>query len=290
MTRSYWLAAAIVAAFVAGCSMVRVGYNQVDTLALWTADRYFDLDAQQENQFRARFARLHEWHRHEELPDYAQLLAQARIRVEKGVTREDVFWMIEAVKTRYRRIVARSAPDAAALLMTLTPEQIEALKLQWEKDNRKFAAEYALDGTPEEKRKARLKRSVEQIERWTGRLTDEQERRIGAMIDAMPEIARLRHEDRLRRQREFLQLLAQRRNRERFAAELQRWLTDWETSRAPDFTKAYARWVDLRADMTVELNRMLTSGQRATMLARMQDYIDDFRVLAEAPGTRVAAH
>ena len=181
--------------------MVRIGYNQLDTLAAWTADEYFSLDPAQKNQFQTRFARLHDWHRHDQLPDYAQLLAEAQARLEKGITRDDVFWMIEAVKARYRRIVAQSAPDAAALLMTLTPEQIDALKQQWAKDNRKFVREYVLDGKPEERRRARVKRTVDQIERWTGRLTDEQERRIAALTDTLPESAQMRHEDRLRRQR-----------------------------------------------------------------------------------------
>ena len=288
MTRCF--AAALLAAALAGCSMVRVGYNQLDTLALWTADEYFELDARQKNQFRARFAPLHDWHRHEQLPDYAQLLAQVRSRFEKGLTREDAFWMIEAVKERYRRIVARGAPDAVALLMTLTPEQIDALKRQWEKDNRKFAREYVLDGKPEERRRARVKRTVEQIERWTGNLTDEQERRVAVMIDGMPEVAQLRHEDRLRRQREFLQLLELRRNREHFIAELRRWLADWEDGRTPEFAQRYARSVELRVDMVIAVDRMLTPEQRAHVTTRLQNYIDDFRALAEPRSARTAAH
>ena len=270
--------------------MVRIGYNQLDTLAAWTADEYFSLDPAQKNQFQTRFARLHDWHRHDQLPDYAQLLAEAQARLEKGITRDDVFWMIEAVKARYRRIVAQSAPDAAALLMTLTPEQIDALKQQWAKDNRKFVREYVLDGKPEERRRARVKRTVDQIERWTGRLTDEQERRIAALTDTLPESAQLRHEDRLRRQREFLQLLELRRNREHFINELRRWLTDWESGRSPGFAQRYARTVELRAEMVVAVDRMLTAEQRAHVVGRVQNYIDDFRALAEPRGTRTAAH
>ena len=259
---------ALLAAFalLAGCSMARVGYNQLDTIAAWTADEYFDLEAQQKNQFRARFARLHDWHRHEELPEYARLLAQAQARLEKGLTRDDVFWMMDAVKERYRRIVERSAPDAAAMLMSLTPDQIGALKRQWERDNSKFAREYVLDGKPEERRRAQVKRTIKQFERWTGRLTDEQERRIATMVDGLPEIAQLRHEERLRRQREFLQLLELRRNREHFVAELRRWLSDWESGRPSEFAQRYARSVEMRAEMVVAVDRMLTAEQRAHVL------------------------
>ena len=57
---------------VAGCSTARMGYTHLDTIALWTADRYFALDEQQSRVFQARFRRLHEWHRYEQLPDYAK--------------------------------------------------------------------------------------------------------------------------------------------------------------------------------------------------------------------------
>ena len=52
-----------------GCSMVRVGYGHLDTVAAWMAHDYFDLDAEQRDAFNQRFDRLHAWHRGEQLPE-----------------------------------------------------------------------------------------------------------------------------------------------------------------------------------------------------------------------------
>ena len=38
------------------------------------ADEYFDLDARQKQEFLARFERLHEWHRYEQLPEYVSYI------------------------------------------------------------------------------------------------------------------------------------------------------------------------------------------------------------------------
>ena len=80
---------ALALAALAGCSTIRIGYPHLDTYASWTVDEYFDLDSQQKDEFRKRFARLHAWHRYEQLPDYAEFLAKTKARLERGFTRED---------------------------------------------------------------------------------------------------------------------------------------------------------------------------------------------------------
>ncbi|MGH8622561.1 MAG: DUF6279 family lipoprotein, partial [Burkholderiales bacterium] len=152
IARASVLALALAAA--AGCSMVRIGYSQLDTIAAWTADEYFDLDAEQRHEFRRRFERFHEWHRTEQLPDYAALLAETKARLKRGFTREDALWVTEGVRSRYRSLVTFAADDMAALLMSVSPSQLETLRQRLEKDNRRFVREFRLEGSEEEQRRA----------------------------------------------------------------------------------------------------------------------------------------
>ena len=69
-----------------GCSLVRLGYSQLDTIAGWMAHDYFDLEATQREAFRQRFERLHAWHRREQLPEYAQFLSETRSRAQRGAS------------------------------------------------------------------------------------------------------------------------------------------------------------------------------------------------------------
>lgn len=287
--RLAWLVLlALCAALNSGCTLLRLGYGQLDTVAAWVADDYFDLDHEQEDEFRRRFARLHEWHRYEQLPDYAAFFREIRARAEKGLTREDVNWVNEGVKARIRTIARRGSDDAAALLFTITPHQIEALKRQWGKDNRKFVREHKLDGTAQEKQRARVKRVISQLEDWVGNLTPEQEERVAALVAPVPSIQPLRYEDRRRRQREFLALLEQRGNKAEFAAKLRHWLVNWEEGRAPQYERLQAETWESRVAFFLEVDRMLTPQQRATLMRRLQNYIDDFTRLAERRSTHAA--
>lgn len=283
------IAVACCLGMLAGCSMIRVGYGHLDTYAAWKANEYFDLDAQQKDEFARRFNRLHEWHRYEQLPDYAAFLSQLRRRLDRPLQREDVEWFIEGARAHYARLVTRAADAAAALLYTITPAQLHALQRQWEKDNRRFVREYRLAGTDEEIRRARARRTLSLARDWAGNLTHEQEQRIIAMANALPLTEKLRYEDRVRRQREFVQLMAQRgEDRAQFAARLRQWLIDWDKGRAPEYERRSREWFVQRVQMLIEIERMLHPHQRAVALARIEDYIEDFTRLAQRPHARTA--
>ena len=268
-------------ATLTGCmSMVGFGYNHADTVAAWKADEYFDLDGDQKQAFRARFERLYRWHRHEALPEYVAFLSAARQRLQRGLDSSDVEWFADGLEARYRTLAGRAAPDAADLLATLTPEQIETLQRHWDKDNRKFADEHKLEGTPEERRRARVKRTISQIKNWVGGLTDEQEDRIAELARALPDTGQMRHVDRIRRQREFVALLGERQgDRKAFAARLTHWLQHWEEGRSPEYRRlSDAAWTQ-RVRLYVTVQHMLTPEQRATASQRLQNHIRELRRL-----------
>jgi hypothetical protein len=283
------LAAGLFLVLLGGCSLLRFGYGHIDTYAMWMANEYFDLDPKQAQDFRARFGRLHEWHRTEQLPDYAAFLDGIRGRVENGLTREDWVWITDGVRSRYRALIERSADDMAALLLTVAPHQLEALQRRWDRDNSRFVRDYRLKGGAEERRRAGAERALERIREWTGGLGPEQEAKIAALTAVLPMDHRLRHQDRLRRQREFLDLMAERGDPARFAARLKQWLLDWEKGRAPEYEKLWARWSQEQPDFYVAVDRMLTPQQREYATRRLRRYSEDFRRLAQRPAERTAA-
>lgn len=277
------------AAMLAGCSMVRIGYSQLDTIAAWAADDYFDLDAEQRQEFRQRFARFHEWHRYEQLPDYAVFLTETKARVERGFSREDALWVTEGVRSRYRTLVNFAADDMAALLMSVTPSQLDTLRQQWEKDNRRFVREFRLEGSEEEQRRATGRRALSRIRDWVGHLDDAQEQQILAWAAALPLVHGLRHRDRMRRQQEFLQLMAQRDDAGRFAARLREFLVDWDKGRDPAYDRLFKEWTQRQADLYAAVYRILLPHQREAVAERLQVYINDFTHLARRPAAQTAA-
>jgi len=271
----------LLAALIAGCSALRLGYRQADIILAWRADDYFDLDAQQKHELDRRLDRLLHWHRYEQLPEYAAFLGTAVRKAQPGLKREDVAWFVDGFKARYRIIVDRGAADAADLLATLAPEQIVALQKRYDKVNQKFASENELDGSVEKRKRARLKKTLRRIEDWAGSLTREQEQKIAALLDPIPLIEHLRHADRIRRQQEFLQLLRLRASNREFQPRLQAWLRDWEHGRAPEYEQLSGEVYEKRIQFYLAVDRLLTPGQRQTALDRLQEYADDCKALSE---------
>jgi hypothetical protein len=275
------LAALICLLLVAGCSALRLGYQQADTLLAWRANNYFDLNPLQKQEFDARLERLLIWHRYEQLPDYAVFLGAAIGKAQHGLKHDDITWFVDGFKARYRVIVNHGIVDAAEMLATLAPEQIVALQKRWDMDNRKFTSENELDGAIEKRRRARLKRTLTRIESWTGSLTWEQEQKIAVLLDAIPLIEHLRHADRIRRQQEFLRLLELRTHPREFQPKLQAWLPDWERGRAPAYEQLSSEVYEKRIRFYIEVDRLLTPGQRQIVLHRLQQYADDCKALSE---------
>jgi uncharacterized protein DUF6279 len=278
------------AALLAGCNLLYLGYSQLDTYAAWMADEYFDLDLRQKQEFRTRFDRLHAWHRYEQLPDYVAFLAETKTRLDRGLMPPDFLWVVGGVQERYRTIVRRSADDAAAVLATITPEQLQTLQRRFDKDNKRFVREFRLDGSIDERRQAAARRTVSRVHDWAGSLTPEQEKSIAAMARELPLIHALRHEDRVRRQREFLQLMRTRDDDpSKFAARLRHFLLNWEEGRDPRYERMFKESVEKHAELYGAIARMLTPPQRAAVAKRLQGYVDDLTRLARRPAAHAEA-
>jgi hypothetical protein len=274
--------AALGAALLAGCNLLSAGYGYLDTYAAWQADEYFGLDPHQRQEFKARFDRLHAWHRTEQLPDYARFLASSGARVRNGVTNGDGEWIARGIEDRYRALVSRSADDAAAMLMTLTPANMEALQRKWDKDNARYVREHKVNGTLAEQRQARVERELKRVKEWVGEVTSEQETKVAALAAELTLAPKLRYEDRLRRQREFVRLMAERGSDQRQLAErLRHFLANWEEGRSPEFARFSGEWRRRQVEFYVEVVRLLTPQQRTALASRVERYASDFTQLAQ---------
>lgn len=262
-----------------GCSAVRVVYNQADNLLAWMAQDYFDFEPLQKQEFNTRLDALLAWHRADQLPDYARFLGEIKQRTERAATREDALWLIEGVKARYRVLAGRGSSDAVEILAGLTPDNIKAAQKQFEKVNKKFSDEHKLGGTQDDRRRARLERTLKRIREWTGPLTPAQEARITALNDTIPYTDQLRQQDRQRRQKEFLALLEQRGNKAEFARVLRPWLSDWEAGRPAALQAALEEGYEKRIALYLDVERSLTPQQRAHMQRKLAGYIEDIGAL-----------
>jgi hypothetical protein len=101
----------------------------------------------------------------------------------------------------------------------------------------------------------------------------------------------LHYADRLRRQKEFLQLLEYRsEDRARFTQRVTDWMVNWEKGRSPEYQKRLDDWWQKRADILVSIDKTFTQQQRVAALQRLQSYAEDFLALANrGTGSKTAS-
>ncbi len=271
-----------------GCSMFKLAYNNADIAINWTLDGYFDLRAEQHALLKTRLESLQTWHRKEELPAYVETLTAAQTKMRQPVSRDDIHWFMDAAQLRYRHLVQQAAPGAAELLVTLTPEQIKTLEKKYAKNNKKFASEHKLNGNLDDQRNARTKKMIKTIEEWVGNLSTEQEGRVVQAMAEWPLYYPQILEDRKRRQREFVWLLEKNHDAKNLSPLLENWLEKFDQGRAPEYDTLAKTQQEKTLDLILEVDRMLTPKQRARLIAKVQDYIDDFSALM--PAQQVASN
>ncbi len=173
------------AALLGGCSAVKVGYNQAPTLVWWWLDGYMDFSDEQAVAVKGAIGQWFDWHRATQLPDYADLLAEAQVQVMLPASAAQVCRWSDALRTRIDVALAHGVPLAAAALSRLQPEQLAHLAKRYKKANLDFQEEF-LQAEPQERRKASVKRIIDRAEMLYGRLDERQRELIAAGAAGSP--------------------------------------------------------------------------------------------------------
>jgi Family of unknown function (DUF6279)/Prokaryotic membrane lipoprotein lipid attachment site len=271
---------ALTTALLSGCGgLVRVAYNNGGYAVRVIANEYFDLQGEQTDLFNGQFARVHEWHRREELPIYADVFRRAADELSQGLAREDVVWAIREVRTRYTEFVEQATEESVPLVATLNDDNFAALDKKFSEANAKFAKQY-LSGDQTKRNRARAKSLEERFEMFLGDLSDEQRGLIARFVESQPRISQVRFEDRKRRQQELAQLLRQHQTSPDLALRLRNYFVHWERDRGPEHAKLAREWEERLIALILDMDRTLTSEQRAHAVQRFRSYAEDCVILA----------
>ena len=196
------------AAALAACSAVKLGYNTLETVAYWWLDSYVDFNDRQAPRVREDLARLHQWHRAEELPRLARMLNGMEQLVPGDITPAQACAFVDEFRQRMRSVAERAEPAVVTLATGLQPDQLRHLEHKYEKNNEKFRDDW-LQLTPAEQREKRYRQFLERSEMIYGRLEEPQREALRRDIDRSIIDPRRILADRQRRQQDALQTLRQ---------------------------------------------------------------------------------
>ncbi len=270
------LTAALAAAWLlAGCTALRLAYDNADTYLLFRAKSYLDLDAKGSDELDERIDEFFAWHRRTALPQYARMSEEAAKRLAHGLSREDLVWGYDSLVAHARQSLRFAAERVAPLLDRLTPQQVAHMEKRFAEDNRKFAREY-LRGSETERRKRRARRLEERLEDWVGNLSSVQAEKVRQFSERTPLYDELRAKDRQRMQAEFVDMIRKRQAQKH----LPDWIANWERGRDPAHLAASERFRQEYLALLLELDKTLAPEQRNRAAANLRRYAEDFRVLA----------
>jgi hypothetical protein len=272
---------------LAACSLARLGYSNGDTILYWWLDGYVGFNASERPWVQQRIDKLFAWHRHTELKEYVVLLAHGQQRLLHEITKEEVLADYDEVTKCGDRIIDEAAPDMADLALAMDGDNLTHLRQRFESNNDKFRRDY-LHGTAQDKQEYRFKTLMEWAEYWFGDFSDEQEAVIRKASDQRPLNNELWAADRIQRQQGLITLIKQlqleKPSHDVATARIKAYVHDnylLRASATPEMKVFFEASKDAVAQLTVVIVNITTPKQKEHANVRLQQWIDDFNVLAD---------
>ena len=275
------LACGVALCLLASCG-TQFAYNRLDWFTHYFLRNQVSLDGPQSRALRADLRDFFAWHRRSELPRYADFLdrfADAAARPISASQFDDGRIEIEGF---VRDAVVHGAPDAARWLRQLRAPQVDELFASFEKDEVEARKRYC-EQTPAERRDQSVKRLIDNVEDWTGRLRSSQRRLIASRLGAWEGDSCEDVSAQEKSRREFRTLVEEHRAAPDFAKRIAVFMTNsedrWEADYRRTFEANRARYIQLLAD----LNGTLSPAQRARAVERLRGFARDLQALATEP-------
>ena len=263
---------------LSGC-VVRVVYNQLDWLALWYVEDYFELDAAQEAQARESIGQTLAWHRRVELPKYAAWFRHLASNAGGAVSPAFVAARYDEIVVLWDELIRHTSPDVASLLQGLSDEQSEDLFGKLAQENGELAADYS-GVTPEERRAKQDKSIVRAFQRFTGRLDSKQEAMLRGRTAEMHDLSADWLKRRADWQRAFRVLMAGRRTNPGFAERFADLLLNPNQFDSPGYRELVVDNQQRAFAMVAAVVSSLSPAQADRLREHFATYAADFEALA----------
>ncbi len=266
-------------ALLAGCS-VKMAYNNFDRLVRWGVSDYVNLNREQKDLLQHEIERLHLWHRHNHLPQYAEFTNSLVFTISDGISEQTLADLFTQFEVWFDEVETEATPIVIAMLASLTDAQVEALPKRLEDANLELA-EPELDKPLQESQARWADEFADVLKNFTGRLTKEQLAYLQRRSSEYQPERVLWVEYRRRYQQVLLDLLALRRDGETFAAAYKAFSAQREAYYGPDLTEVFANNKRLNRETAVYVLSNLTPRQSERFAERLHELSEDFQELAE---------
>jgi hypothetical protein len=266
-----------------GCTLVKLSYNQADTLLYWRLDSYADFTSEQSPRVKAGLTQFHDWHRRTQLPIYADLLRDLRPQLAQPLSAAQACAVFEQLRNALDTTLDPTRWTLLWLAGGLSDEQLRHLERKQEIGTAEWKQEW-VSVSPEQLLKTRFEQTLSRSEMLYGRLDEEQKAALrAALLPSSFEPPR-NYAERLRREQDLRQVLRKIRDEKLGPETARAELTSYMERALNSPNPAYRRYVQTLTSegcsTFASLHNATTPAQRAKAMQTVESYERDFRQLA----------
>ncbi len=265
---------------LSGCS-TKIAYNFLGFVIKWYIGSYVSLDRSQKDFVNSKVEDFHRWHRHTELPRYADYIETLISRLQDGeISGQWVHGETDNVQLMLDTSVNYLKPTIIDLIASFSDQQVEEFMRNLEKKRKKYYRKY-VDITQAKRRKKRQHELQDYIGPFFGRLSPQQELWVQEWLDNLQPYEGLTYEQQSLWAAKLQAAFALRSDRALLAAKLDELIfyrtDDWD----PELQAILDHNQTISYQLIAQLVNSLSTKQRKKMFAKLRNYQRDFMELAD---------
>ena len=272
------LAVLVISVFASGCT-IKLAYNFLDWGLYWELKDYVKFNRDQRLQVKNEISQLIDWHRSDELPQYADELEKLSIGLETGMTVEQLEKSYDNLRDSWQRIIIKTLPAAVDIISNLNDQQINDffdMLIEKEGDDAKDIESGTSARTLEE-REAYVSEKVSDV---IGELNEAQKALIAQWAQRMEPTKEFSLVQAIKWRTRMQAAIAQRHDEQQLEKNLMVLFANPNQLRSANYRRVIEKNKHLVMQLLFDLNQTLTSQQRSKLVKKLNGFIADFRDLS----------
>jgi hypothetical protein len=275
------LAVLVISVSTSGCT-TKLVYDFLDWGLYWELKDYVKFTRDQRLLVKDEISQLIDWHRSEELPQYADQLEKLSKELKSGITVEQLEESYNNLRDSWQRIVIKTLPAAVDIISNLNDEQVNdffEMLIEKEGDDAK-KIEKGTNARTLKKREAYVSKKIVDV---IGKLNEDQKSLIAQWTLSMKPTKELSLAQAIQWRTRMQTVLAERHNEQQLENNLMVLFANPDQLRSTSYRRVIEKNKRLIMQLLFDLNQTLTKQQRSKLVKKLKSYINDFRDLSDRP-------
>ncbi|BCM24368.1 hypothetical protein ZMTM_06270 [Methyloradius palustris] len=261
---------------------MKLTYNNAPDLLYWWLDGYVDFSAKQKPLIKQELNQLQQWHRHNELPKYAELMQNTANLMQRDVTPQQVCSVFDSAKTHIEQLNLEIAPIIESIAPDLSVKQLAHIEKKFGVDNEKWRDKW-MDENLDKREKKRLDDAIDRAESFYGSINSDQKELLLKSIQTSSFKPEVSYQRRLEKQQAIMLILRGieqgRLSGTQANSKIQSFMHEMTEPEDPEYS-AYIDQLATESCQTIaSLHKSATPKQRKTLQENLKGYLNDLNVL-----------